>query len=263
MRATLQVSALRSIAGLRPPLDVEGPRVRLGLAWAAAGLVAVVLGPVVCAVVFAAVSLGAAGQAARAWRRSERQPYRPVAVGGATLVALAAAAGPVAVAAAAVLTGVAAVVAAQGRFDRKTWDASLTTAIALIAGIAGASVPLARSELGTAATLVLLGTVHVADATTFVIGSGARTSYDAPVAATTAIAVVSMGVAAVLVPPFRGASPWVLGAVAAVLIPASRRAASAVLPNPAAFAPALRRLDSFTIAGPVWVLVAAALLDLP
>lgn len=249
-------------AQLRPPIDIDGPRVRLGLVWGAVAVVATATGAVAAAVAFAAVALGAAGQACRAWRREPRRPYRPVAVAGAVLVALSGAGGPVAVVAASVITGVAALGAAQARLGRREWDATLTAAIALVAGVASAGVPLARSELGATPALVLLGTVLLAEASWFVVGSGARTGFDAPVASTAAIGAVSMAVAAVLVPPFRGASPWVLGAVAAVLVPLGPFVASMILPRANAFAPALRRIDGFLVVSPVWVLVAAAILDL-
>lgn len=249
-------------AQLRPPIDVDGPRVRLGLVWGAVAVVATASGAVAAAVPFAAVALGAAGQACRAWRREPRRPHRPVAVAGAVLVAFSGAGGPVAVVAASVITGVAALGAAQARLGRGEWDASLTAAIALVAGVASAGVPLARGELGATPALVLLGTVLLAEASRFVMGSGARTRYDGPVASTAAIGAVSMAVAAVLVPPFRGASPWVLGALAAVLVPLGPAVASMILPRAGVFAPALRRIDGFLVVSPVWVLVAAATLDL-
>ena len=262
MISVAPLDAVRRVAALRPSIDTEGPRVRLGLIWGAVALVATALGALPAALAFAAVALGAAGQACRSWRREPRRPYRPVAIFGAVVIALAAAAGPVAVVAAAVITGVGAVGASQARLGRRDWDPALTAAIALVVGIAAAGVPLARSELGGTAAVVLLLTVLVAEASWFVIGSGARTRFDAPVASTAAIAAASVAVAAVLVPPFRGASPWILGVVAAVLVPLGPFVASAVLPSADAFAPALRRIDGFLLVSPVWVLIASALLDL-
>ena len=263
---------MKAIAGLHPPIDVDGPRVRLGLLWAVVAFCATVAGPVTAALVFAAVALGAAGQTCRAWSTARRRhpdqvpargaPYPPAAIGGAVLMTLAAASGPLAVTAAAVVTGVATIVATQARFGGRDWDPALTAAIALLAGVAAASVPLARGELGTAPALVLLCTVLAAEASAYVMGAGARRWFEAPAAATVAIGAMSIAVAAVLVPPFRGASPWVLGAVAGVLFHAGPRLASAVLPRAGAFAPALRRLDGFVAVGPVWILVASVMLDL-
>ncbi|HEX7166838.1 MAG TPA: hypothetical protein VF230_07645 [Acidimicrobiales bacterium] len=245
------------------PIDVDGPRVRLGVAWATVALVAVLAGPASAAAAFAAVALGAAGQACRAWRRSRRRPYRPVAIGGAVLVAVAGAVGPVAVAAAALVAGVAAVAVAQVRVGGRDWDRTLTAAIALVVGAGAAAVPVVRGELGATAALVLLLTVFVAEASTFVVGSGARTTWDAPIAAMAAVGALSLGVAAVLVPPFRGSSPWALGALSAVTVPLGPRLASTLLPRARAFAPALRRIDGFFVTAPVWAVVARVMLDVP
>jgi hypothetical protein len=257
-----RLPAMKRVAALRPAIDTDGPRVRLGLVWGAVATVATFAGPLPAAIAFAAVALAAAGQTCRAWRRDARRPYRPVAIAGAVLIALAAAAGPVAVVAAAVISGVGAVGAAQAKLGQRDWDAPLTAAIALAVGVAASGVPLARGELGATPAFVLLATVLVAEASWYLIGSGARTFLDAPAASTAAIGAVSMAVAAVLVPPFRGASPWVLGAIAAVLVPLGPYVASALLPRADAFAPALRRLDGFLLVSPPWVLVASALLDL-
>jgi hypothetical protein len=252
----------RTIAvDLQPRVDVDGPRVRLGLVWGAVAFVATATGALASAFVFAAVALAAAGQACRAWRRHERRPYRPVAIAGAVLMTLAAASGAVAVTAAAIMTGVGAYGARQLRPGGRDHDPILTAAIALVTGVAAASVPLARRELGATPALVLLCTVLAAEASAFLIGAGARTKIEGPIAATAAIGALSVAVAAVLVPPFRGASPWLLGAIAAVLFHTGPRVASAVLPRADAFAPALRRVDGFVLLGPVWALVARAALD--
>ena len=79
----------------------------------------------------------------------------------------------------------------------------------------------------------------------------------APVAA--AIVCVTLFVA-VLVPSFRGGSPFLLGLVAAVLAPLGPLAASVILGDSDASAPALRRLDSLLLLGPVWAWSAAAVL---
>ena len=135
-RATTRPSRVWALA---PDIDVAGPRVRLGLAWAAVTLVAAVIGPVVTALVFGGVALGAAGQATRSWRRAGVRPYRPVAVGGAVVIALAGSAGPLAVLAAAVVSAVAAATAQQLRFGGRAWDARSTVAIAVLVGVGAAS----------------------------------------------------------------------------------------------------------------------------
>lgn len=253
-------------AQLRPRVDIEGPRVRLGLVWAGVSCAAVVAGPVTTAVVFAAVALGAAGQACRSWRRRPHQPHRAVAVGGATAVALAGGIAPWAVALAAALAAAAAVavplvLAPPGKARRRGSDPRTTAAIALMIG-AGSSAPaVVRDQLGATAALVLLALVHVVDASTFIVGSGSRSPWEGWIAGGASAAAVGLAAAAVLVPPFRGPSPWLLALVVAVLVPVGSMAATALLGRPEARVPALRRIDSLLLAGPVWALVAGLVLD--
>jgi hypothetical protein len=248
---------------LLPTVDVDGPKVRLGLLWAAVTFVAAVGGPFLLALVFAAVALGAAGQSTRTWRRTERPPYKPVAIGGATLCALAGAAGPPAVVAAAVVAAVAAVTAQQLRFGGRDWDAKATTAIAVLVGAGAAAPAVVVDQLGVIPGLAFLATVHAADAGGFLVGSGARTRWEGPLAGAASAAAVSVLVAAVLVPPFRGASPWLLGAVVALGAPAGAMVATALLGprRDEAPVPALRRLDAYLVTGPVWALLGRLLLD--
>ena len=63
-----------------------------------------------------------------------------------------------------------------------------------------------------------------------------------------------------LVPSFDGGSPFLLGFVAAVLAPLGPLAASIVLGDRDANAPALRRLDSLLLLAPVFAWLAAVLL---
>jgi len=245
---------------LVPAVDIDGPKVRLGIVWAVLTGVAALLGPVATSLVFAVVALGAAGQATRSWRRAITRPYRPVTVVGAVLCALAGSAGPLTVVAAAVVTAVAAVTAQQLRFGGRDWDARTTIAIALVVGLAAATPALAADQLGLLPVVVLLVSVHIADASAFVVGSGARSRWEGPVAAVAGVAAFSVAVAAVLVPPFRGASPWILGAIVAVGVPAGAMVATMLLGRDEAPVPALRRLDGYLVTGPVWLLVARLLL---
>ena len=247
---------------LAPAVDTDGPKVRIGLVWAGVTCLAVLLGPVALSLVFAPVALGAAGQAARSWRRLPARPFRPVAVGGATLCALAGSAGPLAVVAAAVVASVAAVAAQQLRFGGRSWDARSTAAIAVVVGIGAATPAVALEQFGLLPALVLVLTVHAVDASSFIVGAGARSRWEGPVAGLASAAAFSVAVAAVLVPPFRGASPWLLGALVAVAVPAGTMVATMLLGRAEAPVPALRRLDGYLVTGPLWVLAGRLLLDL-
>ena len=259
-RAATAVGKVGRLAALVPPVDIDGPKVRVGMAWAALTAVAALVGPVALGLVFAVVALGAAGQATRSWRRTDVRPYRPVAVGGAVVCALAGSAGPLAVVAAAVVAAVAAVTAQQLRFGGRAWDARATIAIAVLTGVGAATPALVADQLGLVPVIVFLASVHIADASAFIVGSGARSRWEGPVAAFAAVAAFAVAVAAVLVPPFRGASPWILGAIAAVAVPAGTVVATTLLGRVEAPVPALRRLDGYLVTGPIWIVAARLLL---
>lgn len=252
------------LADLRPPSAVDGPRVRLGLVWVAFLGVAVVAGGWWLAATLAAVASVAAAQVARTWRRGDQQVIVAVAVLGAGVLVLAAWAGALAVIGAAIAVVAASfawepAVAVAGRFDPGSRTSAFRTAcVAIPIGLAGASVVWTR-ERGLTQAVVLVALAQVHDASNYLIGSGAKNAWEGPVAAAAGIGSVSLAVAAVLVPPFRGASPWILGALGATLAPAGPYVASALCGARKAVVPALRRIDVFLVLGPVWA-VASRLL---
>lgn len=236
------------------------------MAWGATTLVATAAGPVVLAVVLAPVAALAAAQAARSWRRRQRRPAWRVSAGGAGLVVLGSAAGPIATVAPVVLIGLLLAVAmvlegpaARNRHHRRA--APLLTALFAVGfGMAGAAPVLLRGD-GLVPAFVLFSFVHVYDSSAYVVGSGATAAWEGPAAGVASIAAVTLAVAAVLSPPFRGASPLLFGLLAAVLTPLGPKVASQLLGDQRGRVPALRRLDSLLLVGPVWALAAALVLD--
>jgi hypothetical protein len=238
--------------------------VRLGLAWAGGVSVACLLGPVPFALVLAAAAGLAAAEVARSWSRRRHPPFAPLAAGAAAAVTLAAAFGPLAAAGAAVVALVAVLVrdpvadllgrpAEPGRrpSPAHTWGVSMAVAPA------AASLVLLRSRAGTTVTLVLLAAVCLYDAAVFVVGTGAVHAWEGPVAGIVTLLPLTVLVAAVLVPPFRGASPWIMGGLAAVLAPAGAPLASRLLGDVRMRLPALRRLDTLLLLGPAWAVAAS------
>jgi hypothetical protein len=238
--------------------EVVGPHARLGLVWAAVTLVALFAGPVWLAVWLAPVAGVAAIQAAASWRRRSRSPAAVLAGVGAALITLAAAAGPLVAAVAVTAVGVAAFANALVPGGRHS-DPALTLAITGALGLAGAAPVLVRGD-GLIPALVLLTFASVHDAGAYVVGSGAATAWEGPAAGMASIGAVTLAVAAVFVPPFRGASPWLLGALAAGLAALGPYLGSALLGDRRARVPALRRMDSLLLLGPLWALAAAALI---
>ena len=244
--------------------DVEGPKIRLGLAWAVVTFAAVAGGTVTAAVWFTAAALVAAGNVCRIWRQQEERPVAPIAVFGAAGLPIAAAFGWLAVLAVLVVVGAAAVAweplsGALHRPSRARTSLKLTLGIAIGVGLAAAAPVLVR-EVGMTEAVVFVTLIAVYDASNYLVGSGAASPWEGPAAGAAFILAVTLAVAAVFVPPFRGLTPWLFGFLTALLAPLGPYAASALLPEPAARAPGLRRLDVWIVAGPIWAVAAVLLL---
>jgi hypothetical protein len=138
-------------------------------------------------------------------------------------------------------------------------DVGLTLAIGVVVGLAVASVVLLRN-INLQAPLLLLAFAAAYDASAYVVGTGAASTWEGPAAGIAMLIPVTMLSAVILVPPFPEASPLLLGLVAAILAPCGPPAGSALLGERDANAPALRRLDSLLVLAPVWAWVAAAFL---
>lgn len=229
--------------------------------WALVTHVAAAAGPVPLAMVITPVAALAAVQAARSWRRRRRRAAVPMSGVGAALVAGASIFGILAVGAAVLLVGcvliAARLTAAEGT---RAASPGLTGILAVAFGLAGAALVLLRAE-AFIPVFVLLGFVQVYDASAYLVGAGAASPWEGPAAGVASIAAVTLAVAAVLSPPFRGATPWLFGILAAALAPMGPLAAAELVGDRRTRVPAVRRLDSLLVLGPVWALVAALFLD--
>jgi CDP-diglyceride synthetase len=250
---------------LRPPTlaivnEVRAPHGRLGLAWATVTVAAAVGGQVWLALWFAVNAAVAAATCARVGRARGDRPSPAIAGAAAGALVLAAASGMTAmtaVVAAAVFVTLVGQLALPTR--RPTHDAALTLAAALAVGVAAAA-PVLLREAGLSPVLVLLAYAAAYDAGAYLVGTGASSTWEGPIAGIVTALPITLLVAVALVPPFRGASALLLGAVAAATAPLGPLAASALLGDSSAPAPALRRLDSLLVLGPLWAWCAAALL---
>ena len=253
----------------RPPLavvhQIVRPHGRLGLAWATVTVGATVAGPGWLAGWLAAAAMVAATQTAGIWMRRGERPLAGVAalVGAGLPLASSVGAGSLP---AGTLNGVV-VAGLLGAFvARLTWptrapsrDVALTLLIGIPIGLAAAS-PVLMRHAGIAPALLLLAFAAVYDASAYLVGTGAASAWEGPAAGVAALVPVAIFAAVVLIPPFSGAEPLLLGLVAAVLAPLGPLAGSAVLGDGTADAPGLRRLDSLLVLGPVWAWCALALL---
>jgi hypothetical protein len=240
--------------------NVDGPRVRLGVAWFAVAVVGISAGPVTAALVYGIAAGWAGRQIARAWGSVAWQA--DLAAGLAGVPVLAALGGTRVAVGGLVLAVVVAVVAACAPDGARLPGAGgriAAVGILLLAttpAIAGASVVLVRSESRSAA-LVLLLLVSAYEMGDFIVGSGASNPVEGPLAGITTAMLLGLPLAVLLVAPFDAAGASLLG-FAAAACPLGQVAASAMLPDAGATAPALRRIDTLLVLGPLWAAAAAA-----
>lgn len=254
-----QIRKLRARSGNRYLVhyDIEGPRVRLGLAWFVGAMVALALGTVATALYFGIAFAAAGSHALRTWR-ARGAPVDPrVALLAVAVTVAAAAVHPRAMGAAVVLLPVVAIVlAVRGAGDgigQAVARASLVLQTALPTAVAGGCfVLLAELELWAAISLVLL--VSAYETGDFLIGSGSVNAFEGPLAGSVAVLVVTLVVAALGFPPFGVAEAFAFGLLVAPGAFAGQLLASVVLPHARALAPALRRVDSLLLTAPLWYL---------
>ena len=242
--------------------DTRGPKVRLGLLWFAAAVAAARLGAVALAVLYGSVGAVAAVQASLSWRRGRSaQPHRLAAATIAGGMAVAGLGGPVVILGAVAVAALLAVgvpgpaptgsTEGTGAFARATLRCGLPVGLAVAA-------PALVHGVGPEVALLLVLLVSTYEAGDFLIGSGAANLLEGPLAG--AIGVLAMTFPASLVEPQPLSSrlTWALGGLTALCCPLGQLVASAILPRGNVFAPALRRVDSLVVTGPMWVMVLVA-----
>ena len=249
----------------RPPLAVVHksvrPHGRLGLAWATVTFGFTVAGPAYLAAWLAVAAFVAGAQTCMVWRkRGERPvPLAAAAIAAGLPVAASFDAGAmVGVVAAGVLVTFVCRLRAPTRAPSR--DVALTLAVGVAVGFAAAGPVLVR-HTGISAALLLLAMICAYDAGAYLVGTGASSPWEGPAAGVAALIPITIFAEVVLVPPFAGAQPLFLGVLAAVLAPCGPVAASALLGDRSGHAPALRRLDSMLLLGPLWAWCAVIFLQ--
>ncbi len=256
---------------LAVPYRTDGPKLTLSLVWFALILSLGYFQPYLLALVVAAVAGIAGLQAGHNWapvvdRRVTSAVAVVVALSG-LLGALGAGVAIVVCVIALSVNAVTAVPAAQspsaskGRrpvgpthTDRIIHHAETHVRSSIPAGLAAASlVALVGLEFSAFLALVLL--VSAYETGDFLIGTGSANAVEGPIAGTIALIVVSAALYLVVPVPFDTNNFPVFVILAAIAAPVGQVAASAILPRGDSWAPALRRLDSYLIAAPLWLLL--------
>ena len=247
-----------------PPLAVvprtTRPHGRLGVAWALGTTTVTVAGPFWLALWMGFTAAAAASQAAGVWRARRERPLPAFAAAVALALPLSALAGAVGINAAlavALLSMLVARLAAQTVAPAR--DVALTLLVGLPVGLAAAA-PVMLTRVDPRAALLLLASAAVYDAGAYLVGTGASSTWEGPVAGIAALVPLTLIAMLTFDPPFAQSEALRLGLVAAVLAPFGPLAGSALLGDRNAAAPALRRIDSLVVMGPVWALCALAFL---
>lgn len=252
-RRRARVAKMRARAGSRWRIhyDVDGPRVRLGVAWFLGALVAFATGLIGIVVYFGVAFAAAGSHALRTWRARGADVDPTVGlVAVASVVALASFGPRMFGLGILALAGVAVVVTTSGG-NPNLARAGLVLQCTLPVALAGGSlVLLADREVWSAIALVLLASGY--ESGDFLVGSGAANNVEGPVAGAAAVFVLSGVVAGLGFPPFDIGQAMAFGMLVAPLALVGQYLATAVLPHARTFAPALRRVDSYLVAAPVW-----------
>lgn len=254
--------------------DIDGPKVRLGVAW----FVLLVGSAYVHRLALGVVLAGAAALAADEVLRLHTEvpagerggpldrvlglledPARLPVVLAAAAVPLAAVAGSDTMAGALVV-GVMAVPVWRLLADR-----SGDPAVPAFAGIAvpalgiAAAAPVLLHRVGPWAAVVLVVLVCAYDAGDFLVGTGAASSWEGPVAGAVAVCVTAFACAVVALPPLEVDGAVALGALTAVLAPFGPPMASLLVGDGRTRARFVRRLDVLLLLAPVaaWATPAA------
>ena len=244
----------------------------MGVLWAIAVFGSLALGrlafdlPLVC-LLFSAAAAIAAMQVVDAWEKQGPGPTRIVAGVGAAMIgcssmfgARALGAGILVLVAVSLLISVAEVTKLDMKIDNaKRRPMLATTALLLQAslpvGLVAASLQLVtRYEIGAA--VILLAICMGFDLGDYLVGSGAGSVIEGPMAGGLVVLLVVAVAAIIKAPPFDGALVWAFGVAALVLCPLGQVFASWLLPDATTRAGALRRLDSMLLLAPTWVLAA-------
>jgi hypothetical protein len=240
--------------------DIDGPRVRLGVGWFALALAGVFAGPISAALIYGVAAGWAARQVVRAWGSVSWQADVATGLGAVPVLAALGGTRPlIAALCVGVLVAIGAACTPGG--ERLTGRGGRAAALgilllAIVPSVGAASMVLVRGD-SRASAVVLFLLVSAYEMGDFVVGSGASNPVEGPLAGITTALLVGVPLAVLLVYPFEDAGAPLLG-FAAAACPFGQIVASGLLPDAGTSAPALRRIDTLLVLGPLWAAASAA-----
>lgn len=246
------------------PYRTDGPKITLGVLWFVAIVGAMRVSPLAVVAVAGLVSVVAGVQAGHAWTQHTLADRRVsgLLAGG---TAAGAAAGTFGLGVALAVCAVGALAFAAFGIQHRVRNAlerresvirvtEVTIRSALPVGLAAGSLGALTGWFPEAAfaLVVLVSAYETGD---FLVGTGSANAVEGPIAGAVCVAVVAFGLYLVLPEPFDATTLPLFACLTAICGPVGQIAGSAVLPRGDAWAPAVRRLDSYLVAAPLWLLL--------
>lgn len=241
---------------LAVPYRTDGPKITFGIIWFALVVIAILNSPMLLTAVVALVAGLAGLQVGFAWF-PEYPPTKWWTGFAAVVVAVGGIMGPLGLAAGSSLGLVLVLIyiltnPVHHRSFAELLDVLIRSSIPV--GLAAASlIALLLFDPGAALALVIL--ISAYEIGDFLVGSGSSNAVEGPISG-----LVGLGAALFILwvaapAPFTDRSMALYGALVAVCCPLGQVLASGLLPRGNAWAPALRRLDSYLLAAPLWLLL--------
>ncbi len=240
---------------LAVPYPTDGPKITFAVIWFAATFGSILYDPIWTGLVTSSVACFAAMQTAQAWFGPS--PARWWTATASTVVAASGYFGAIGLAGgtlgAFTILGIYMLVAdGHHRTSGPLFDVLIRCSFP--AGLAaGGIVALSRSEQLAAVALVLL--VSAYEAGDYLVGSGSHIAAEGPIAGFISLSVMAFVLTTVIPEPYTAGTVVAFAAITGIGALAGQIFASAALPRGVAWAPALRRLDSYIIAAPTWLLL--------
>lgn len=239
---------------LAVPYYTDGPKITFGVLWFVAVAATAFLSTWGLAAVAASVAGLAGLQAGAAWF-PQFGPTKWWTAGAAFVVGISGVIGPLGLVAGAgmgmvLLLAYIALNPVHARSTGELLDVLIRSS--LPAGIAAGSL-VALRDVTPGAVLLLIALISAYEAGDFLIGSGSSNAVEGPVSGLVALSAVAFVFWIVPPRPFTTTSVLLFAALAGVCCPLGQIVAAGLLPRGSAWAPALRRIDSYLLAAPLWL----------
>ncbi|MGI9579177.1 MAG: hypothetical protein ACR2OH_13330 [Microthrixaceae bacterium] len=242
--------------------DSSGPRVTLGLVWFVVAVAAVFLGRWAVLALWGTLAALAALQVGRVWaeqpKGSAMPTWAPAMAAVAAFLCVAAATIGTALGGIALISLPIVVVMVVTLGGRKPVAASGAVIGLVLAAVPAMSIVLIARE-GWQPALFVVAAVSFYDAGYFIGAAESSSRLEGPVTGAIGALAVTFAASAFETAPFDRVTAWVAGAILVLACPLGQMLVSAELPSPTVKAHAMRRLDSYLVAGPlmlgsVWAL---------